>query len=122
MSFEQIRLILLVIALTLISGLADAQGFVHAAKIWQDGQVLWHEVGRSALGFAVGIFMYWVVLKYMAELGIILPEIQTVIWFGVTLIGVAIASGTFFQWLWTEQTVAVAVLAGMVWLIFRTGG
>lgn len=120
--FEQIRLVSLVIGLTLVSGLSDSRGFIHAANIWQGGQLIWGEVGKSALGFSVGIFMYWIVLKYMKELGIVAPEIQTVIWFGMTLVGVAIASGQFFRWQLTDQMVALGVLIGIGWLLARTGG
>ena len=34
MSIYQISIAVLLIVLTLISGLADAQGFVHASNIW----------------------------------------------------------------------------------------
>ena len=122
MPLEQIKLVSLVIGLTLVSGLGDAWGLIHVANIWQGGQLMWREVGKSALGFSVGIFMYRVVLKYMKELGIVVPEIQTVIWFGMTLVGVAIASGQFFKWQLTDQIVALSVLIGIGWLLARTGG
>jgi hypothetical protein len=122
MSVEQMRAVGLIIVLTLISGLGDSYGFVHASKIWQDGKLFWDEAGKSALGFAVGISLYWLVLKYMTELGVVSPEVQMLFWFGVTLIGVAIASGMFFRWQFSEQAVAVAVLAGIGWLLVRTGG
>jgi hypothetical protein len=119
---EQARLLATVLAITLISGVADAQGFVHAAKIWREGQLVWAELGKSALGFMVGIAMYWLSLRYMKGLGIVTPEIQTLIWFGVTMVGVALVSGRAFRWSAPEQTVAVAVLTGIGWLLFRTGG
>ncbi|HXV97874.1 MAG TPA: hypothetical protein VEC93_05575 [Anaerolineae bacterium] len=122
MSFEQIRLTILIIVITLISGLADSWGFIHSAKIWQEGKLVWTEVGKAALGFGVGISLYWFMLKYMTELGVVSPEIQAIFWFGLTLIGTAIASGAFREWARTEQVVAVAVLLGIGWLILRTGG
>jgi hypothetical protein len=122
MSFEQIKLIFLIIMLTLFSGLADSLGFIHSAKIWQEGRVVWAEVGKAALGFGVGISIYWYMLKYMTELGVVAPELQSLFWFGLTLIGTAIASGAFREWARTEQMVAVAVLLGIGWLILRTGG
>lgn len=118
---EQTRLVILIIVITVISGLADAQGFVHAAKIWQGDRFVWSELGKSALGFAIGLALYWVVIRYMQAVGLVAPEIQTVIWFTVTLVGIALASGKFFKWQLSEQLVAFAVVAGIAWLLFRTG-
>jgi hypothetical protein len=120
-SFVQVKLIFIIFILTLISGLADAQGAIHAAKIWQGERLDWTELGKSALGFAVGISVFWVVIKYMTALGVVAPEIQTITWFSMMIIGVALFSGAFFSWQWTEKVVAVGVLAGIGWLLFRTG-
>lgn len=122
MHAEQARLLALIIAVTLVSGVADAQGFIHAARIWQDGKLVWSELGKSAIGFVAGIGMYWLSLRYMKALGVVTPEVQTLIWFGVTLVGVAIISGRAFKWPLLDQGVAVAVLVGIGWLIFRTNG
>jgi hypothetical protein len=121
MSFMQLKLIFIIFILTLISGLADAQGAVHAAKVWQGDRLDWTELGKSALGFAIGISVFWVVIKYMTALGIVAPEIQTITWFSMMIIGVALFSGAFFSWQWTEKIVAVGVLAGIGWLLIRTG-
>jgi hypothetical protein len=120
--FEKISPLLLIGILTILSGLADAQGFLHAAKIWRNGSVAWSEVGNSALGFAIGISIYWLVLKFMNGIGIISPEIQTVTWFGMTLVGVALASGSFLRWNILDQGIAVLVLGGIGWLLLRTIG
>ncbi len=119
------RVWLLIVGLTLLSGVGDAYGFTHAALIWhadRSGRVVWGEVARSALGFAGGIAVYWYVLKYMVAVGIVAPEMQTMAWFAVTLIGVALISGKFLGWARLDQAVAVAVLAGIGWLLVRTGG
>jgi hypothetical protein len=122
MTFESIRDGLLIIILTTISGLSDAQGVIHAANIWQQGALNGLELGKSALFFTVGISAYWIAIRFMKSLGIVSPEIQTVIWFGVMILGVALTSGAFFKWKLTEQVVGVAVLTGIVWLSVRTGG
>ena len=119
---EQVRLWLIIIVITVLSGIADSQGFVHAAKIWVNDQLVWSELGKSALGFAVGITLYWFVLKYMQAAGIAAPEMQTLIWFSVTILGVAIISKNFFRWQTIDQIVGVVVLAGVAWLMIRTGG
>src|SRR6202035_1526730 len=90
MSVNQIGIAALLIVLTLISGLADAQGFVHAANIWQSGKLIWPEVIKSASGFALGIVVYWICIRFLQDFRIISPEIQTLGWFTATIIGVAL--------------------------------
>ena len=112
---------LLVLVLITLSGFADSLGFVYAAKIWQNGTLSWPDVGRSALGWVVGITLYVISLKYMARLGVTSAEIQTTVWFAMTIIGVVIFSGRFFSWPRLEQVVATLVLLGLGWLLVRTG-
>src|SRR5215470_6268689 len=98
MPAERIRLLLFIVGITLVSGVGDSQGFIHAAKIWQSGKLVFSELGKSALGFSVGIGSYWLGVKYLKEFGVISPETQTLIWFGITIVGVAFISGKFFRW------------------------
>ena len=111
----------LVLVLIVLSGFADSLGFVYAGKIWQAEQVSWPDVGKSALGWIGGITMYVFSLKYMARLGVTSAEIQTAVWFAMTIIGVVIFSGRFFSWPRLEQIVATLVLVGLGWLLVRTG-
>lgn len=122
MTPEQVKLIIWVILLTLMSGLADGFGFFHAARTWQEGRIDWPEVGWTLLGFGIGISLYIVVIRYMQQLGIVQPEIQSVLWFTVAMVGVALVNGQLIKWALPDQVVAVAVLAGIGWLIIRTGG
>ncbi|MGZ3624338.1 MAG: hypothetical protein ACXWPG_14495 [Ktedonobacteraceae bacterium] len=122
MSINQIGIIILLVILTLISGLADAQGFVHAANIWQSGKLVWPEVLKSALGFGIGIVMYWICIRFLQDFMIFSPEIQTLAWFTATIIGVALFSGKFLHWHTIDQIVGLAVLCGVAFLLFRTGG
>ncbi len=119
---EQLGSYAIIIVLTILSGIADAQGFLHAARIWQNGNLVWDELGRSTLGFVMGIVLYWIVLRNMNAVGITSPEIQTVTWFGVTIIGVALVSGSFLKWTVLDQAIDVFVLFGIGWLMFRTSG
>jgi hypothetical protein len=112
---------LLVLVLIVLSGFADSLGFVYAAKIWQAQQLSWPDVGRSALGWVAGITLYVISLKYMARLGVTSAEIQTAVWFAMTIIGVVIFSGRFFTWPRLEQIVATLVLVALGWLLVRTG-
>ncbi len=111
---------MLIIGITVLSGLGDSQGFIHAAKMWQGGRLVLSEFGKSALGFGIGIGSYWLAVKYLKELGVLSPEIQTLIWFAITLVGVAFISGKFLRWQIIDQLIAFAVLLGIGWLLFRT--
>jgi hypothetical protein len=112
---------LLVFLLIVLSGFADSLGFVYASKIWQQDALSWPDLGKSALGFVTGIALYVISLRFMARLGITSAEIQTTVWFAMTIIGVVIVSGRFFTWPRLEQGVAVMVLVGLGWLLARTG-
>lgn len=118
---EPIRLLMLIIGLTLISGLCDSYGFTHAANVWQDGRLIGREIARSAGGFVGGISLYWVAVRYLNAVGIASAELQTLLWFGTTLIGVALLSGRFLQWRTVDQLIAVAILVGIGWLLSRPG-
>ncbi len=112
---------LIALALILISGYGDALGFSHSALIWNSGKFAPAELLKSALGYVLGIGAYWISLKFFGELGIVSPELQTLLWFAVTMIGIAVINRTFLGWATSEQVVALLVLAGIGWLIFRTG-
>lgn len=121
MILERPAILLVILVMTILSGIGDSQGFVHATNIWQNGRLVWSELGKSALGFFAGILIYWLVLRFMREVGIVTPEIQTLIWFAVTLVGVALAGGNLFKWQLVDQVVALSVLIGIGWLLLRTG-
>lgn len=117
----RVVMVLVVVALTVLSGICDAQGFVQASRIWTDGRLHPEAVVRSGAGFAAGICIYWVCLRHLDALGVRAPEVQTLMWFGTTLIGVALISGAFLTWRRADQLVAFAVLLGIAWLMVRTG-
>lgn len=112
---------LVIIVCTLISGFCDSQGFVHSARLWHEGKVVWGELGLAALNFALGISLFWLSQPSLRAVGLASPEIQSILWFAVVIIGVAVASGKFFAWQRLDQVIGVAVLVGMAWLLFRTG-
>lgn len=113
--------ILIVIVLTALSAFADSQGFVHASRIWQDDALVWTEVAKSALGFSIGIISFWLVLRYMIRIGIVSAEMQTLGWFTITIIGVALISGDAFRWQTIDKVIAFLVILGIAWLLFHTG-
>lgn len=110
----------MVVVLTLLCGLGDALGFIHAGRMWQQGEFAWHEALKSALGFQFGIAMYWLALRELTARGVVSPETQTLVWFGATIVGVAALSGRLLRWHPADQAVALVVLAGIGWLLFRT--
>ena len=111
---------LLVFVLIGLSGFADSLGFVYAARIWEKDAISWLDVGKSALGWLSGMTLYVFSLRYMARMGVTSAEVQTAVWFAMTIIGVVIFSGKFFSWPRLEQIVAVLVLVGLGWLLVRT--
>jgi len=114
--------IILIITFILLSGIGDALGFIHSGKVWQGNQFMWREAIKSGLGFQLGVIAFWFALRHLQTVGVVAPETQTVLWFGATIIGVALMSGRFVNWHTLDQIVAIAVLAGIGWLMFRTSG
>ena len=106
---------------TLLSALGDAEGFVHASKVWQDGRFVWSEAVKSALGFQFGVVVYWLALWKLSSIGVVQVELQTLFWFAATIIGVALISGRILRWPAIDQLVAVGVLVGVGWLLSRAG-
>ena len=122
MNAHQVILIIVIVTLTLFSGIADAQGFIHASTTWVNGKIIWTEGLKSLLGFAIGAVCYILVINYLKQVGIVSAEIQTIVWFTVTIIGVALFNGKILHWQIIDQIVALAVIGGVAWLLVRTGG
>jgi hypothetical protein len=80
---------------------------------------VWRELRWSAAGFALGIGAYWLSVRYMSRLGIVAAETQTIVWFAVTIVDVAVVSGKFTEWPLPDRLVEVAVALGLGWLPVR---
>ena len=93
MSDAPFRLVLLVVGFTLASGVFDAMAFTHSARMWQEDRLVWSETVKAAGAFATGITLYWIAVRYLTEAGVVSAEIQTLVWFGVTIVGVALLGG-----------------------------
>ncbi|OGK22304.1 hypothetical protein A2866_05320 [Candidatus Roizmanbacteria bacterium RIFCSPHIGHO2_01_FULL_39_8] len=113
--------LVLVIVLTLVAGFLDSQGFFHSSQVWKNDQFVTHEAVKSLFSFVAGTILFWFSIKYLQQLGVVSAEMQTIIWFVVTIVGVAIASGKFFQWNIIDQSIGIAVFIGIGLLLFRTG-
>lgn len=110
----------LIVLFTLLSGIGDALGFIHAGRVWQNGRFDWLEALKSAGAFQAGVMMYWFALRHLQAHGVVAVETQTLFWFSATVIGIAILSRQFFRWPLPDQAVACAVLMGVGWLLYRT--
>lgn len=111
----------LILGLILLSGIGDSQFFLHASTMWSHGKVVTPEIIKSAIGGVIGIAAYWATVKFLEDFGIVSPEIQTILWFSITIIGVALVSGKFHHWQVIDQVVAFIVILGIGWLLVRTG-
>lgn len=108
---------LLVLVLTATSGVMDARGFVCAGRAWPGGRLDWTAVGQSMLAFFAGISLYICAVRFMQAMGLNAVALQSAIWFVVTAIGIAALDGTVLQWTRLQQLVAIAIIAGLTWLI-----
>ena len=115
-----IRLALVIAGFTIASGVFDALAFTYSARIWQGDSLVWGEAAKAAGSFAIGITMYWGAVRYLSQAGIVTAELQTLLWFGVTILGVAMLGGRFFHWQFLEQVVALNVLLSLGWLVSRS--
>jgi hypothetical protein len=102
------------------SGVLDSLAFTYSAGIWREGKLIWSEAAKAGLAFSLGITMYWGGLRYLAAFGVSMPEIQTLLWFATTIIGVTVLGGRFLQWPALDQFIAINGLASLGWLIVRT--
>jgi len=66
------------------------------------------------------MLMYLVALWKLSGHGVVAVEVQTLFWFAATIIGIALLSGRFLSWPTIDKVVAVAVLTGIGWLLFRS--
>ncbi len=115
-----LRLTLLIAGFTIASGVFDALAFTYSARMWQGGSLVLGETAKAAGSFVVGIVMYWGAVRYLSEAGIVTAEMQSLLWFGVTILGVALLGGRFFHWQLLEQIAAVNVFVSLGWLVSRS--
>ena len=111
--------VLMIIGFTLLSGLGDAAGFIHASRVWSEGRFIWAEGLKCIAGFQFGMLMYWLALWKLNAHGVVSVEIQTLFWFVVTIVGVAALNGRVQNWPPVDQAVAAGVLLGVTWLMYR---
>ena len=110
-----------VVILTTLAGLADAQGFVHAGRVWTTTGIDYVAALLATIGFTSSVPCYLFAIRFLTAGGVHAVEIQTACWFVATMVGVAIAGGNFLRWNIADQAVALVVVGGVIWLVMRTG-
>jgi len=113
---------LLVIAITLVSGILDARGFLHAGRAWPQGSIDVREVALSLAFFGGGISLYVIAVRFMQNLGVGSAALQTAVWFIVTAVALAVFDGSIAQWTRTQQVVGALLAIGLGWLVVTTAG
>jgi hypothetical protein len=111
--------VILIAVFTALAGFGDAKGFIHASRVWQDGSFIWLEAWKCTAAFMFGMLMYWLALWKLSGHGVVAVEIQTLFWFVATIVGVALLSGRIASWPFLDQAVAVCILSGIGWLLYR---
>jgi len=112
----------IVLVLTLLSGLMDAKGFVYAARAWPEGRLDLRFATASMLSFFAGLSLYIAAVRFMKTVGVSAVALQSGIWFIVTACGLAVMDGSVLQWSRTQKVVAVLVAAGLGWLLATAHG
>jgi len=109
------------VVFTLTSGVLDAFGFVHASRAWRHDHVVMREVGWTFAYFLAGIAAYLFVVRHLSRLGVTATELQTLMWFGVTVLGVAVIQRSLGDWTNADRLVALVAVASVGWLVSRYG-
>ena len=116
-SFLSISALLIVTAL---SAFLDAKGFVYAAQAWRSGSLAPSVAFQSLLYFVGGVTIYIASIGFQQYLGVQSAAMQSIFWFAMTVVGVALLDGTIGHWTVAQRLVAVTVTVGIGWLLFST--
>jgi hypothetical protein len=115
-----VRQYTLLILLTVASAYGDSRGFIWSDRVWNDGIVNWRAAAYSLAGFGFGITTWLLAVRYLKQVGGIGVSAQTIAWFLLTILGVAVASGEFVRWSAFDRTLAIICICCFAVLVFRT--
>ncbi|MBB6093704.1 putative membrane-anchored protein [Povalibacter uvarum] len=110
------------VILTALSAFFDAKGFVYAAQSWRDGTLSLSIALLALLYFVGGVSVYIGTIGIQHKLGVNSATLQTLFWFAMTIIGIALLDGTIAGWSTVQKSVGIAVTAGIGWLLVSAGG
>lgn len=105
---------------TALSAYFDAKGFVYASQSWKNGSLIASTSLLSLVNFTAGVTIYIVSIGFQQRLGVQSAAVQSIFWFAMTVIGIALLDGTISQWTLTQRMVGVVVSAGIGWLLVST--
>lgn len=117
---SQISNLVVVVVLTVLSGLLDGRGFVYAARAWPGGDLDLRLAASAVLAFATGLVCYVIAVKFLQQFGVGSVALQSAIWFVVTVVGISLMDGRIATWTRPQQIVGLLVAAGLCWLIVST--
>jgi hypothetical protein len=115
-----VRSALLVFALVVVTALSaffDARGFVYAAQSWRSGSLIAGTALLSLIFFIGGVTLYILSIGFQQRLGVQSAAVQSIFWFAMTVVGVALMDGTIAEWSAAQRTVAAGVTVGIGWLL-----
>ena len=115
----QTRLTVIILVFTCGSALFDALGLTSSARMWNEGRLDWGATAQAGFCFLMGMTLYWGAVRYLGEAGIVMPELQALLWFVITILGVGVIGGDFLRWQLIDQVIAINVLASLGWLLTR---
>jgi hypothetical protein len=112
--------VLALFVVTALSAYFDARGFVYAAQSWKNGSLIASTALLSLVNFVGGVTLYILSIGFQQRLGVQSAAVQSIFWFGMTVMGIALMDGTIAQWTMTQRAVGVVVSAGIGWLLIST--
>ncbi len=107
------------LVVTALSAFLDAKGFVYAAQSWRSGSLVTSTAVLSLVYFIGGVTLYIVSIGFQQKLGVHSAAIQSIFWFAMTVVGVALMDGTIAHWSLAQRAVAVGVTIGIGWLLIN---
>jgi hypothetical protein len=108
------------IVVTALSAFFDAKGFVYAAQAWRSGSLNAVLALYSLVYFIGGVTLYIASIGFQQSLGVQSAAVQSIFWFAMTVLGVALMDGSIVQWSIAERVVGVAVAVGIAWLLVKS--
>jgi hypothetical protein len=106
--------------LTALSAFFDAKGFVYASQSWKAGSMIPGTALLSLVNFTGGVALYIVSIGFQQRLGVNSAALQSIFWFAMTVVGIALLDGSIAQWSVAERVVGAGVSVGIGWLLIST--
>ena len=106
--------------LTALSAFFDAKGFVYASQSWKSGSLIVSTSLLALVYFVLGVTLYIASIGFQQRLGVHSAALQSIFWFAMTVVGIALLDGSIAQWSVAERVVGASVSIGIGWLLIST--